>query len=81
MGGVERVKGVPIVLGVLIWGVHSFQAMAGDDPELTQWFRADSSKENKAPPTVPVAKQQGQSSIVNDENSQDSLTDEMPCEG
>ena len=55
--------------------------MAGDDPELTQWFRVDSSKENKAPPTVPVAKQQGQSSIVHDENSQDSLTDEVSCDG
>ena len=66
---------------MLIIGVHSFQAMAGDDPELTQWFRADNSKENMAPPTASVAKQQGQSSIVHDENSQDSMADEMPCDG
>ena len=55
--------------------------MAGDDSELTQWFRADGGKENVTPPTVSVSKQQGQSSIVHDENSQDSLTDELPCDG
>ena len=50
--------------------------MAGDDTELLSWFKPDG-KENLAPPTVSVAKQQGQSSLVVDEASQDSLPDDM----
>ena len=55
--------------------------MARDDPELVQWFKVEDCKENVAPPTTYVAKQQGQSSIVHDEGSQDSLADEVSCEG
>lgn len=56
------------------------QAMAGDDPDLLQWFKSDDCKENVTPPTV-VAKQQGQSLNVHDENSQDSITEEVVCDG
>lgn len=53
--------------------------MAGDDPDLLQWFKNDC-KENVTPPTV-VAKQQGQSLNVHDESSQDSTAEEVPCDG
>lgn len=55
------------------------QAMAGDDPDLLQWFKNDC-KENVTPPAV-VAKQQGQSLNVHDESSQDSTAEEVPCDG
>ena len=51
------------------------QAMAGDDPELLQWFKTDDCKENMAPPTITVAKQQGQSSVTHDEGSQDGMSE------
>ena len=57
------------------------QAMAVDDPDLIRWF-TDSDKENETPPTASVAKQQGQSSSVMDECSQDSIPDDIPfCDG
>ena len=68
------------------------QAMAADDTDLLQWFTDTSAgsclsssstgdKENLAPPTVCVARQQGQSSsvVVMDESSQDSLPDDVSC--
>ena len=55
--------------------------MAGDDPELVQWFSTDCTKENVAPPTMSVARQQGQTSVVIDEASQDSIPDEALCDG
>lgn len=59
--------------------------MAGDDPELLQWFKQGdhgNSKENIAPPTIRIARQQGQSSLVIDEASQDSNTDDsIQCDG
>ena len=55
--------------------------MARDDPELVQWFKVEDCKENVSPPTTYVSKQQGQSSIVHDEGSQDSIADEVSCEG
>ena len=61
------------------------QAMAADDGELLQWFTDSSStrdKENLAPPTVSVARQQGQSSVMMDESSQDSIPDDVSlCDG
>ena len=54
--------------------------MARDDPDLLQWFKNDC-KENVTPPTVVVAKQQGQSLNVHDESSQDSTAEEVACDG
>ena len=65
--------------------------MAADDTDLLQWFTGTNTSsgtgsggdnENLAPPTVSVAKQQGQSSSVMDESSQDSLPDDAAsCDG
>ena len=65
--------------------------MAADDNDLLQWFTGTNTssgtgsggdKENLAPPTVYVARQQGQSSSVMDESSQDSLPeDAVSCDG
>ena len=66
-----------------------FQAMAADDADLLHWFTGTNSgtgsggdKENLVPPTVSVARQQGQSSSVMDESSQDSIPDDaVSCDG
>lgn len=55
--------------------------MAGDDPELMQLFKNEECKENVVPPTVDVAKEQGQSLNVHDEGSQDSVAEETVCDG